>query len=161
MFTLTQTSASSLTLLSKLVHTALSVPDRPPEVFSSPTNTATNLPLEHNARIVMPKPIKMNTCIKTGEGWEAFRDLVFAAPAFLILMESYSCTKTMNNSHEIMLFQKNRGGGAAPEALLERLEFWWAAGMPARLLARKNGVLSTAHSDFGSPYLVASRQARR
>ena len=111
MFTLTQTSASSLTLLSKLVHTALSAPDWAPGIFSLPTNRATNQPPAYETQIVRPKPIEMNTCIKTGEGWEAFRDLVFAAPAFLILMESYSCTKTMNNSHEIILFQKNRGVG--------------------------------------------------
>ena len=114
MFTLTQTAASSLTLLSKLVHTALSAPDWAPGIFSLPTNRATNQPPAYETQIVRPKPIEMNTCIRTGEGWEAFRDLVFAAPAFLILMESYSCTKTMNNSHEIILFQKNRGGWGCP-----------------------------------------------
>jgi hypothetical protein len=68
MFTLSRTSASRLSLLSKLVHTALSATDRPPEVFSSPTNTATNPPRAYDTQIVIPKAIKMNTCTKTGEG---------------------------------------------------------------------------------------------
>jgi hypothetical protein len=58
----------STPLLSKLVHTALSATDRPPEVFSSPTNTATNPPRAYDTQIVIPKAIKMNTCTKTGEG---------------------------------------------------------------------------------------------
>ena len=61
MFTLTQTSASSLTLLSKLVHTALSAPDWAPGIFSLPTNRATNQPPAYETQIVRPKPIKMNT----------------------------------------------------------------------------------------------------
>ena len=69
MFALSQTSASRLPLLSKLVHTALSVPDRPPS------------------------------------GGPTTKLLIFPS-----LCESYSCTKTMNNSHEIILFQKNPGG---------------------------------------------------
>ena len=82
MFTLTQTSASSLTLLSKLVHTALSAPDWAPGIFSLPTNRATNQPPAYETQIVRPKPIEMNTCTKTGEGRVTFRDPVFVAAAF-------------------------------------------------------------------------------
>jgi len=150
MFTLTQTSASSLTLLSKLVQTVLSAPDRVPEVFSSPTNGTANSPFEY-AQIVTTKPTRMNTCVKTGEGREAFRDLVFVAPALLILLESYSCTKTMNNSHGIILFQKKPGGGGALEALLELPSSGGLRECQHDLLARKTDVLSIARSDFDNP----------
>ena len=69
MFALNQTSASRRPLVSPAVlEMALCATDCPLGVFSSPANTATNPPLAHDAPMVRPKPIEMNTCAKTG-GW--------------------------------------------------------------------------------------------
>src|ERR1700680_767301 len=104
MFALNQKSASRLPLLfPALLDTALSATDRPPEVFSSPTNTATNPPRAYDTQIVTPKSIKMNTCTKTGEGEGDFSGSGLKLLIFPSLWESYSCTNTMNNSHEIIL----------------------------------------------------------
>ena len=112
MFALGQTSASRPLFLSPaLLETAPPVPDRPPEVFSSPTNTATNPRLAYDPQIVRPKPIGMNTCTKAGRGEGDFSRLGLKLLIFPNLWESYSCTKTMSNSREIILFQKNRGVG--------------------------------------------------
>ena len=152
MFTLSQTSDSRRPLLStSLLDTAPSASDRPPQVFSSPTNKVTDPPVAYDATMVRPKPIGMNTCTKTREGWEAFRDSGFCSAAFLILMESYSCATTMNNSHGIILFQKKPGGGGAPEALLELPSSGGLRECQHDLLARKTDVLSIARSDFDNP----------
>ena len=113
MFTPNQTSASRRPLLSMLVHTALSATDRSPEVFSSPTNRATTPPLAYAAQIVRRNPIEMNTCAKNRGGGGRLFEIWFKAFDLPSLWESYSCTKTMHNSHEIILFHKNRGWGAA------------------------------------------------
>ncbi len=152
MFALSQTSASRRPLLStSLLDTHLAVTGWLPEVSSPRTRRQAR---QLRTQALRPKPIEMNTCTKTREGWEAFRDLVFAAPAFLILMESYSCATTMNNSHGIILFQKNPGGGGAPEALLELPSSGGLRECQHDLLARKNGVLSTASFDFDNPCFV-------
>ncbi len=120
MFTLNQTSVSRRPLVPPaLLETALCTTDCPLGVFSSRTNRATIPPFAYDAQIVRPKPIGMNTCTKTGEGEGTFRESALKLLIFPSRWESYSCTKTMDNSHEIILFQKNRGG--APEALLEIL----------------------------------------
>jgi hypothetical protein len=71
MFALSQAPASRLPLLfPALLDTTLYATDRTPEVFSSPASTATNPPLAHDAPMVRPKAIEMNTCTKNrgGEG---------------------------------------------------------------------------------------------
>ena len=79
MFALSQTSASRRTLLSLgLRETALSAPDWPPGVFSSPTNPL----LAHDALMVRPKLIKMNTCTKQGRGGRRFEIWFCSAGAF-------------------------------------------------------------------------------
>jgi hypothetical protein len=110
---------STALLSTRLFDTPSSATDWVPGVFSSPTNTATNPPLEHDAPMIRPKSIEMNTCTKTGEGDGDFSRSGLKLLIFPSLWESYSCTKTMNNSHEIILFRKNRGVGGPPEALLE------------------------------------------
>ena len=139
MFTLSQTSDSRRPLLStSLLDTAPSASDRPPQVFSSPTNKVTDPPVAYDATMVRPKPIGMNTCTKTREGWEAFRDLWFLQ-------------RRVSNSHGIILFQKKPGGGGAPEALLELPSSGGLRECQHDLLARKTDVLSIARSDFDNP----------
>ena len=112
MFALSQTSASRRTLLSLgSRETALSATDRPHEVFFSSTNRATHPPLAYDAQIVSHKPSNMNTCTKTREGEGDLSRSGLKLLIFPTLWESHSCTRTMNNPHEIILFQKKRWVG--------------------------------------------------
>jgi hypothetical protein len=72
MFTLSQTSASRLPLLStRLFDTPSSATDWALGVFSSPTNRATNPSLAYDTQIVRPKPIEMNTYTRKRGGGES------------------------------------------------------------------------------------------
>jgi hypothetical protein len=70
------------------------------------------------------------------------------------LLESYSCTKTMNNSHEIILFQKNRGVGVPLKLYLNSRVHLAGRECQHDLHARKNDVLSTAGFDCDHPCFV-------
>lgn len=112
MFRLSQASASRRPLLSVgLLDTPMSLIDWAPRFFSWRTNRTASCHLRMAAQIVGPKPIEMNTCVKTGGGGGDSSRSGLKLLTFPSLWESYSCTKIMNNSHGIILFQKNRGVG--------------------------------------------------
>jgi hypothetical protein len=160
MFALNQTSVSRRPLVFPAVlEMALCATDCPLGVFSSPTNKATNPPPAYDTQIVSPKPIEMNTCTKTAEGEGDFSRYGLKPLIFRRLWESYSCTKTMNNSHEIILFQKNRGWGV-PLKLYLSSEFPGGRREYQHDCSREiNDVLSNAHSDFDNPCSLGSRHA--
>ena len=70
------------------------------------------------------------------------------------LLESHSCTKTTNNSNEIILFHKKRGWGVPLKLYLNSRVPGGRREYQHGLLARRNDVLSNAGSDFGNPCLV-------
>jgi hypothetical protein len=112
MFAPSHTSASRPPLLSMPVHTALSAPHRPPEVFSSLTNRTASLPSVYDRQIVRPKPIGMNTCTKKdGAGRSTALDKNVCASTQLYwnhaLAEKIPTTPVKSYS-----FKKTGGGGA-------------------------------------------------